>query len=1095
MNVGTLTIFLGVTTSGINKAIRDVSRMERSVASSVSAINLHMLNLSRTLMTFATFPTVVLGGAATNAFSKFEYNLSKITGMIGIAEDQTKKWGQEILQLAPKLGANPIQMSDAAFYVASSNPQRDPKINTEILEASTKAAEAGLGNIKDVVDIVTSAMNAYGAANLDAAYAVDAVIFGVKEGKAEIDSYASSMGKLLPAAQKVGMRFNEVAAATAALSRTGTNAAEGVTQIRRLLFTLVQQPEQGKVALNELDNSYNNLINTLRSEGLMSMLLEIKNMSEFRGEDFLSKVFPNIRALLPVIDFLGENLEETIGIFERSEEIGGELNKMWGNYAKTMRYMIRQVFSTANVSMIEFGNQIKGVVIPILGQIIKAISDVIKWFVNLDDRVKSIIVSITLFLAAFGPAYFILSSMASVVLTLIKTALIPFRLIWKILSGLFLIVTGRLNLMKKAMIGLNASFLASPVFWVAAAIAVAAYGIWKIVQNAELFGQAFTRIFKTIHMWMLEFKVWLFNHLEKPLLNTLKVINSFLPSSFQINVDWDLKDEIEEASKEIAKLKAELSDPNLANFNQAFTAMGDTAINDFKWIGEQLEKGWDWIVEKAKNQFDRLGAKHNMPGAGESFGPTKPPNIETFEQTMDRLLAKDAQVRAALQNDYIYDEFAEVDKIIQEAQIELALFSKRGIEAGDNVRVIQQRIGVLKEIIDELNKREILSSGQLKDLKNFKIELNMDLMHDSINTMNTDMRMLNEQAKYLTGMWDENGIRLSLLQTNLRGLLSVDIQGWTEDNKKHWANMVENMLKDIQKLQMIEQINQKLADSASEFMITTAKALGGVEGAYEQLGQIIKGVLEDIIQMLLREMIMNALSNKTRQGSITLRSAETALIARDNLKKMEAVRTNIILAGTDELRTSKTEDNTRSILFNWMASRTARREIEKATQAKLAEAAASHLNAGASAVEASAKSGEAVSSATASGAKMPFPLNIIAIGLGVAAVLGALASMSKARNAAKMARGGIVPTGFPNDTYPALLTSGETVLPKPKSLSTLDRAQSASPLQRLEKMPIKNKTFERQPITVQLPEGEWMIRGRDIYYIVKEEERRNKNTY
>jgi len=33
-----------------------------------------------------------------------------------------------------------------------------------------------------------------------------------------------------------------------------------------------------------------------------------------------------------------------------------------------------------------------------------------------------------------------------------------------------------------------------------------------------------------------------------------------------------------------------------------------------------------------------------------------------------------------------------------------------------------------------------------------------------------------------------------------------------------------------------------------------------------------------------------------------------------------------------------------------------------------------------------------------------------------------------------MKDGGIVPSGFPNDTYPALLTSGEAVIPKPDRL-------------------------------------------------------------
>jgi len=36
-----------------------------------------------------------------------------------------------------------------------------------------------------------------------------------------------------------------------------------------------------------------------------------------------------------------------------------------------------------------------------------------------------------------------------------------------------------------------------------------------------------------------------------------------------------------------------------------------------------------------------------------------------------------------------------------------------------------------------------------------------------------------------------------------------------------------------------------------------------------------------------------------------------------------------------------------------------------------------------------------------------------------------------------MAKGGIVPPGYPNDSYPAMLTSGETVLPK--GLNNLNR--------------------------------------------------------
>ena len=99
--------------------------------------------------------------------------------------------------------------------------------------------------------------------------------------------------------------------------------------------------------------------------------------------------------------------------------------------------------------------------------------------------------------------------------------------------------------------------------------------------------------------------------------------------------------------------------------------------------------------------------------------------------------------------------------------------------------------------------------------------------------------------------------------------------------------------------------------------------------------------------------------------------------------------------------------------------------IEGAKNAKIAEQAAIG--------EAGAEASGAVASATKQGAKMPFPYNLIAITLAVGAVMSALALMSRARSqarATRMATGGVVPEGFPNDTFPALLSSGETVIPK-----------------------------------------------------------------
>lgn len=102
------------------------------------------------------------------------------------------------------------------------------------------------------------------------------------------------------------------------------------------------------------------------------------------------------------------------------------------------------------------------------------------------------------------------------------------------------------------------------------------------------------------------------------------------------------------------------------------------------------------------------------------------------------------------------------------------------------------------------------------------------------------------------------------------------------------------------------------------------------------------------------------------------------------------------------------------------------------TAAKAGNAAASAANANASRMEAAAamqntaaKSGEAIANATASGAKVPFPANIIAIAAGVAAVIAALSTLNKYAN------GGIVGgSSTQGDRNLARVNSGEMILNK-----------------------------------------------------------------
>ena len=90
-----------------------------------------------------------------------------------------------------------------------------------------------------------------------------------------------------------------------------------------------------------------------------------------------------------------------------------------------------------------------------------------------------------------------------------------------------------------------------------------------------------------------------------------------------------------------------------------------------------------------------------------------------------------------------------------------------------------------------------------------------------------------------------------------------------------------------------------------------------------------------------------------------------------------------------------------------------------------ADAAAVTGEAAAATANTAAKSGEAIANATASGSKLPFPMNLIAIAAGVAAVVSALAMI------AGFATGGVVGgTSTTGDKKFARVNSGEMILNK-----------------------------------------------------------------
>ena len=254
----------------------------------------------------------------------WDKSLTQIVALVGVSKKEVAEMGEAARNMAVRTGKSSNEAAEALFFITSAGLRGADAM--AVLEASLKASAVGLGETKVVADLATSALNAYGAENLSATDATDVMVSAVREGKLEASELAGSMGRVLPIASQLGVEFHEVGGAFAAMSRTGTNAAEASTALRGIFMGLIKPTAEGEKELKKMNLSYEGLRKQLKEEGLLSLLETLK--TNFEGNtEAQANVFSNSRALVGVMDLLGKGIDSTRTIMDNMSNSVGATDK------------------------------------------------------------------------------------------------------------------------------------------------------------------------------------------------------------------------------------------------------------------------------------------------------------------------------------------------------------------------------------------------------------------------------------------------------------------------------------------------------------------------------------------------------------------------------------------------------------------------------------------------------------------------------------------------------------------------------------------------------------------------------------------------
>jgi TP901 family phage tail tape measure protein len=317
--------------------------------------------------------TAILGIGAAFASSvkkaaEFETLMTNIsTLMDGDATEAVEKLGDGILEMTTKVPKSADELGAAAYDIVSAGIS-DTSEALMVLEASSKLAVTGLGDTGEATDLMTSALNAFQIPASESAKVSDTLFKTVKAGKTTVTELAVGFGKLAPVAKSMSVSFEEVQAATAAVTTTGIKAAEVQTGMKAVLSNLIKPTAQLNEVFGELNvKTGKELIES--SGGLVPALDAVKTKGTEMGLEF-GTLLGSVEGLTVAESLLGAQNETFTQTLENMNDPASAIDEAFQKQTETFDSQKELLKNQLNKVMIELGSAI----LPPLTEAIKLVT-------------------------------------------------------------------------------------------------------------------------------------------------------------------------------------------------------------------------------------------------------------------------------------------------------------------------------------------------------------------------------------------------------------------------------------------------------------------------------------------------------------------------------------------------------------------------------------------------------------------------------------------------------------------------------------------------------------------------------------------------
>lgn len=208
----------------------------------------------------------------SEAAAQFETSTAMVATIADTSQKSLSDISKEVRTYSNETGEAASDMAEATYQAISAS------VNTadaaSFAGTATKLAVGGFTSATTAVDVLTTAINAYGLAASDATQLSDYLITTQNLGKTSVDQLAQSVGKVIPLASAYNVQMDNLSSAYAVLTANGIATAESGTYLKSMLNELGDTgSDVSEVLLNSTGKTFAQLMEQGYSLGdVMTML-------------------------------------------------------------------------------------------------------------------------------------------------------------------------------------------------------------------------------------------------------------------------------------------------------------------------------------------------------------------------------------------------------------------------------------------------------------------------------------------------------------------------------------------------------------------------------------------------------------------------------------------------------------------------------------------------------------------------------------------------------------------------------------------------------------------------------------------------------